>query len=144
MKKLALLVFVVIFYSTSAIAEKQPKNSYLCVADKSIGYKYNKNSNTWEIAKFNVENEEYLVSLFADGGDRTWEVKKKGKEHMYICQNINRCQSVFGLFLMNPNSLKFMDIYFRDYLSVTYEDPYTKEFYGPDTSSMTIGKCSPL
>ena len=78
MKKLALLVFVDIFYSTSAIAEKQPKHSYLCVADKSIGYKYNKNSNTWEIAKFNVENEEYLVSLFADGGDRTWKVKKKG------------------------------------------------------------------
>jgi hypothetical protein len=55
MKRSSLILFFLLFAS-SAHAEQ-----YLCIADKSVGFEFNKVEKSWDSANFNVEGQKYII-----------------------------------------------------------------------------------
>ena len=54
----ALLGLVFIVFSVAAGAQA---DAYLCVADKSTGFQFNKSTKTWESVNFDVGDSKYIV-----------------------------------------------------------------------------------
>ena len=134
-------IFCLVFLSTfslSAIGQ----TSYLCISDLSVGFSFNKGSQSWERANFNVKNEKFMLSINSSGEWRWKEFGKEGtgvfcgkqfSEHGYL-----RCES-FTQVSFNRKNLRF-----QSYYPVGYVNKGIVGNEGGDTPAITIGTCSPI
>ncbi len=127
------------------VLKDEPKN-YLCIAELSTGFAFDKTSNKWRITKFNVDDDKYTIS---NNVKTLWTVKKLGiKYHKYYCKDdftedgLLLCETFFGselgTFKMSKKHLRFMEIY---PFGTVHTSKTSKE---KNTPHMTMGKCSPL
>jgi hypothetical protein len=120
-------------------------DSYICVADKATGFKYNKALDKWEIANFSVDDQKYIVRKTLDNDKLyPWEVHKTGDKYPMYCQYGFDKHGVFHCvryteFIMDKNNLRFIFIQ-----PSGYYNPDRTEHEGDETPFMAIGKCSRL
>lgn len=147
MKKLLYFVFVFVgFYSSPLYAE-----SYVCIADKSTGFKYNQKTQQWEYARFRTDTK-YLIrkadqNILLEKFFKMVVVKFGEKSSEFSCkEGINEgglliCNSHSGQFKFNNLSLRFL----RSWMYGYYNNGYGKS---PDKDSATpfleIGTCTKM
>ena len=130
MKKL--LIISLLTFSNLVIAQ----TNFLCVAEKSTGFQFNKSKNDWESVKFIAESKFILKQTSSN-----LEVVKMGQALPPIqCpklkpNSILDCSSRGEHFTFNPVGLKF-----TYYSSGGYAVPAIF----PDSTIVEIGVCSPL
>jgi hypothetical protein len=135
MKKIFILLFS-LFFSFNTFAQQ----SYICVADSSSGFAFNKTTKKWYPTTFDVKNAKYVLSL----KDRTWNWKEIGEEFsMTQCGEFDKngylsCDGMLRL-MFNKKTLRFLLTYEIGYVNVGIIGTD-----GGDTPNMTIGKCSPM
>jgi hypothetical protein len=152
-----LLACVVGFGASSVIAQSKAKepSSYLCVADKSSGFTFNKTGKAWQTTTFNVTESKYIFRV-ANEVDRStmpsanWVVVKVGQSSpVASCgealgdSDVLICEG-FESFRFHKKNLRFLGLYSIGYWSDDLEDPNSVFAEGKNTPSMQIGKCSPL
>lgn len=134
------LLATALLVSASTTAHAEDATSYLCIAEKGSGFKFNTSNQTWEHARFNVSESKYILSK----SQGVWTWKRVGQKHGITCsENFNEsgymhCTS-FDQVTMNRKTLRFLLVYPVGYVNVGIAG---KE--GEDTPSMEIGKCSSL
>ncbi len=135
MKYLAFLLAAVFPFTVNA------QNSYLCIADLSTGFSFDKVSKKWKSADFNVSGERFLLSK----KNNAWEWKKFGQESTsYNCsKDFNEagylhCESLIRV-VFNRKNLRF-----QSYYSIGYVNKGVIGNEGEDTPYITIGQCSPI
>ena len=150
MKKLPVFLAVIIFFSFStAFAEENIPDSYLCVADDSAGFAYIENKGKWRRATFGIENQRYVLSKSestsstADKPVIRWDLKRVGKEsaiaesHKDFSEDGKiKCEGLGHFFFMNNKNLRFLLIYYYGY--------WNGKDNRKDTPAMIKGKCDPL
>lgn len=111
--------------------------SYLCVADKSTGFDFNKTSKEWYSTNFNTTNQKYIISKSIIPS-YTWDIKVLGGGTEAYCKNdfnengILICGVAYE-FRINIKKLRYL----KSYLSGYYLN-------GSDTPYIEIGKCSAI
>jgi hypothetical protein len=123
--------------------------SYLCVADNSVGFTYDKSADTWNPNSIKTDSK-YLVRESNDK-DYVWQVRRLGSD-LTIGQcdsDFNEsgflfCDGLFYDFLMNKYSLRYRIIHKVGYVEGKkfWEKFGLKE--GDRTPYMEIGKCSTI
>ncbi len=166
----ALLGLVIIVFSVAAAAQA---DSYLCVADKSTGFQFNKSTKTWESVNFNVDDSKYIVRPTTPDDKVLWPgryaygVWKLGENTpMILCkEGISKADwlsrgAEYQRFVLNARTNRYMHTYVGEYMVATFENvrddhgmpviidgewvSRDKEDEGGDTPYMEIGKCSSL
>jgi hypothetical protein len=121
-------------------AEDKTENdvSYLCAADKSVGFSFHKITGEWKRAFFRAEDK-YIISKSKKKGF-TWEVKRVGNQMaLTFCEEAYGylfCKGIYN-FYFNKNNLRFLMTYSYGYWNNTQEE-------GDEVPQMEIGKCDPL
>lgn len=126
-----------------AVAEQ-----YLCVAEHSTGFSYNKVTKEWENANFKAD-EKYVIAK-ADGTKHAWQVTEIGKTSpSFRCESdfteygYLSCPGIGGDFNFNKKNGRFLFSYLIGYYTVIPEVNQGKD-EGSDTPLIGIGKCSPF
>jgi hypothetical protein len=134
----ALALFLLVL-PTAAAAAENPK--YLCIADQSNGFKYDKALRAWRPAQFDVEGKRYIVKQSGNfirwdafGGDPAlgsvcMEFQNSG---LFTCDGMQRIT-------FSNKSLRYMLVYEIGYV----KDSMQAAEVG-DTPYIEIGTCSPL
>jgi hypothetical protein len=117
--------------------------SWLCVADKSTGFDYEKATKEWVHARFKADNK-YVIKR-ADGESVKWEVTEIGEKYP-----IAKCPEDFDsdnlicedwvYFRFNKGSLKFLLAANYGYFAKVEDDPAMQ----PDSVMVAIGRCSAI
>lgn len=135
MKKL--IAIFLFFFSSISLAD-----GYVCIADKSTGFKYDKNQRTWTTATFNVSDSKYTLTQ----SNGQWKWNKFGEQNIFPsnCGQFNeygylRCSPIMSSLSFNKKNLRYMLIY-----EVGYVSGGIVGTEGGDTPNMEIGKCSPM
>ena len=126
------------FCSSSAFAQE----TYICIADLTTGFAYNKTTKNWFSTNFDVKDQKYVLSQ----KNKLWYWKKVGgpESATIECGEFNKagflnCNPFGEILSVNKTNLRF---------SLTNNVGYVSgEFLGVEgsiTPFMTIGKCSPL
>ena len=144
--KISLLLALVFLTGTSsAIAQN---DSFLCVADKSVGFSFNKSTKEWESTNFKAEGK-YVLSKPSDKA-KGWELKEFGSSITDKCaggfseNGFIYCKG-WKDFQMNNKSLRFQIVYAAGYVISEYLDlDDGQHAEGSVTPYLEIGKCSPL
>jgi hypothetical protein len=139
-----ILTTTVILFSSYAFGGEQ----YLCIGDKSTGFKFNKMSKEWEYARFNTAKSKYIISKPKDGLS-AYVVRKVG-EDMVIASCAKDfddlgflfCESYFGdTFKFNNKNGRYLygDLagYYNFLPGISLEEDAL-------TPAIEIGKCSPF
>lgn len=132
MNKNFLAGIVCILHSTLALSE----TNYICLPDRSTGFKFNKYFKSWETTVFNTQHTKMLLKKTAKG----WVWLKVGDKHGRNCSEMKYgylfCSDYFGQIEFNKNSLRYIETYIRGYVE--------GEDNGLNTPAVDIGTCSPL
>lgn len=135
---------IVIAISCHATAE----TSFLCVTEKATGFKYNKNTDSWEQAAFKPETK-YVVKKSSLKG-YSWEVMFLG-DSFTLTQCKEDFNSVGALFCegmtsfrFNKNNGRFISSYMFGYWTYKKSNSSGGKNEGGDTPSLEIGRCSPM
>ena len=161
-KKIA-CIFLSTLVASTAIAEDK---SYICVPDKSTGFKFNKPSKEWETTTFNVDDDKYLVRPTKDGdlgflikGTKygVWVIgedyAKAGCDEGFSDYLWLNCDLLGGEFTMNAKTKRFMFVFKGGYMGATLDtksvgddewELVSKPDNGGDTPYIEIGKCSEI
>jgi len=138
----AILSIALVAYVSIANAEQ-----YLCVADKSVGFAYDKVTKAWDNANFSTDAK-YLVSESKEP-KYAYQITRIGTNYrLASCkQDFNKygylvCPDVaiankFYDFSFNRISSKFLLIFPYGYIDVTPDERNASPY-------MEIGKCSPF
>jgi hypothetical protein len=140
--RLALLAFCLI---AGSAASAQESERWLCVAELSTGFTFNKSDKSWQTTKFTVHNDKFIVhrptSDTPISRGMKWVVTRVGERMPNsFCANdfagpLLTCSSM-TTFKFSKEKLRF---------SATYDFGFVEpDTEGNDTPSMTIGKCSPI
>ena len=147
-----LILFLLCLLSAgSAVAQ----DSYLCIADHSTGFAFDKNSKQWSTSGFKSGNK-YLISRSKQPG-YVWEVKNFGEtDTLAACKGdfndvgVIYCEG-FETFRFSRRNLRFLSIYALGYWNDSVNSSGDKKSdidrmfeEGKNTPGMSIGKCSPL
>jgi len=151
MVKTIILIAIVLFSCMSSLSFAT--DSYICVADKSTGFAFDKISKSWMSANFNVHEGKYLISRVKKRD--AWEVKNVGQKNALIwCKNgfsesgELQCKGPVSFFKMSKKTLRYIMFYTAGYWNeprkawdgnntITMEE-------GDNTPNVQIGKCSPM
>jgi len=136
------VIFFLLFTGV-AVAEQ-----YLCVAEHSTGFSYDKATKEWKNTNFKTSTN-YLVSK-ADGTKYAWQVTEIGKTRpSFRCESdfdeygYLSCSGIGGDLNFNKKNGRFLHSYLIGYYIVLPEvNKLTDE--GSDTPFIEIGKCSPF
>jgi hypothetical protein len=118
------------------------QSSYLCIAENSVGFSFNKTQQKWINTNFKVEGKKYLLSKSKQGN---WEWKKFGEQNTYAS-----CKSDFNeygyLTCQELNTINFNknNLRFQNYYPIGYINKGVVGNEGEDTPSIEIGKCSAI
>ena len=125
------------FYCSLAFSE-----GYVCIGDKSTGFRYDKSSKSWITSTFNVSDSKYTLTL----SNGQWKWNKLGEKSSLPsdCGKFNEygylhCSPLLKKLTFNKKNLRYMLIY-----DVGYVNGGLFGNEGEDTPNMEIGKCSPL
>jgi hypothetical protein len=116
------------------------QQSYICIADSSTGFDFNKTTKKWYPKHFDVKDSKYVLSR----KNNIWEWKEIGQQvPMIKCGEFDGngylyCSGIETL-RFNKNNLRFLLIY-----NVGYVTAGVIGVDGEDSPAMTIGKCSPM
>lgn len=136
--------------SASALAE-----SYICIEDQSVGFRYDKATDKWEGEIFKASNTKYVYSKSSRTGG--WEIKVVGKSYPEAkCDaDFNKaglliCADGFTQFRMNKNNGRYLAVSPIGYWSDIKKLPKNASpidylfLEGQNTPYIEIGKCSPM
>lgn len=124
--------------------------SWLCIADMSTGFSYNKTLNKWEHTRFNVDDERLIIKP-STGTSRAYEVFEFGNTSNIAAATCGSapneygflfCDGLFGEFKFNSKNLRYVRTYIAGYVEILPDNLFSKE--GNDTPNIEIGKCSPI
>jgi hypothetical protein len=148
-KIFAAVVFIAGLAPAIALADPQ---AYLCIADQSVGFKYDKNLKEWRSAHFTLEDKRYLLKL----KDNHWYWSTFGQTDEINCSDVNSRSDIVCNLLSYPDNeidemitfnqkrLRYQSVYAYGY-AVPYREEDTSAFTGtPDTPSIEIGRCSAM
>lgn len=131
---------IIVFLFLASISNAFGQNSYLCIAEKSVGFDASK---MYKETFFKSE----LKFLIKETKAGEWQVTQFGDEGLMFSQReclapIGRrpnliCQHAIHLFIFNPKSQKFS--YVSTFALSSYGDGFSE-----DDPIMSIGKCSKL
>ena len=136
------VVLLLLMVSTSVFASE----SYLCIADKITGFKFNKQSKNYEPADFNVRESKYILK----NNDNTWEWKDFGETFsIFTCSTSFSSQGAlicegFETVEFNKNNLRYIKTSTIGYIHVGSKIGKGVVKDGENTPFMEIGKCSPM
>jgi hypothetical protein len=138
LKRSTLLAAVMLTYTGSVEAQ-----SYLCIADRATGFRFDKPTKRWLTAQFDVADHKYTLSQ----KDDEWTWAMVGKNPLMSCTQKKEAFSSVGAFkyefglseevLMNRNTLRFQIM--SPYL---YVGPFEKDEEGADAPYIEIGRCA--
>jgi hypothetical protein len=120
-------------------------NSYVCTADKSVGFAFDKATRTWKPHNFIVRGS-YRVQRSTTPGV-AWEVKEGAAPASIQCRaDFSPSGSLacngFREFRMNRNTGRFIAVYLVGYWTddpgARGDDPFVE---GMDTPTMQLGRC---
>ena len=123
---------------TPAIAQV---DSYLCIADQSTGFAFDKSTEQWSAKNFNVSENKYIVrrirteeSVFLDWQGEIPEIicRQRINVRSLTCDESNHAD-----FFFSAKTMRYMKVSAFGYLV-----PFDQ--VGDDTPFIEIGKCSPL
>ncbi len=128
-------IFLLIIFAISANSS-YAQQAYVCVANSSSGFKYDKNIRKWESTKLIPSDDKKLLKKDVGG----WSWASFGSGYPERCGEINKygvlnCQTFFGSLIFDKDTLRYMETYMAGYVDGDREG---------NTPSITIGKCSPL
>ena len=136
-----ILVLLLLMVSTNVFAN----GSYLCIADKSTGFSFNKRSETYESENFNVSESKYILK----NNNNTLEWTDFGKNYSICEGSFNtygffNCNALGEQIIFNKNNLRYVKSSIFGYTSVG--SPFGKSVIkdGENTPFIEIGKCSPM
>ncbi len=148
-------IFLLVFSFISIIQLYNPligsAEQYLCVVEKTTGFKYNKASKSWESVNFTAGTK-YIISkddtkLPVDYSRFKFTVKEMGDKHpLYWCEDdfgldILSCTGP-GDFRFNRENGRFVLAFTAGYYNVGIEWIIEITDENSDTPLMSIGKCS--
>src|SRR5262245_40293179 len=119
------------------------QDSYLCIADQTTGFIYDKNLKSWKQTTFKA-GDRYLLTRASKQG--SWILKKFGEQHaMAECGQFNTagnllCGDGGADFRMNRDNLRFLYVFPHGYWF--NKNPKVDE--DGDTPYIEIGKCGGL
>jgi len=119
--------------------------SFICVADKAVGFGFDDSSKSWERRNFSTTSQ-YLINKKTDG-NMGWVVKEIGDSIETVCEDgfgkygFLNCNGYIN-FQMNNQSLRYIISHNHGYVVRDPENGFIKE--GSVTPYLEIGKCSPL
>jgi len=133
-------------FSYNVIATEQ----YICTANKSTGFSYNKATKEWNSTHFKADSK-YLFSTSKDK-KYTYKVSKFGsKSPVALCNQLFsdhgsiQCNEGFGTdFRFNKENGRYLFIMGFGYYFVRPDTPNGTKDEGSDTPFMEIGKCLPF
>lgn len=135
MKNIALIALL---YCVPAGYAQVPE-AYVCLSELATGFIRNEKTASWDIAKFRVEKERFLVT---NKGGR-WSWNEFGKEDPFgDCSPPNDagymfCNALLTTVVFNKKNLRFQNYYQGGYISEGIPGVKTT-----DTPYITIGTCS--
>jgi hypothetical protein len=123
--------------------------SYLCIADKATGFKYDRGTKQWDYAQFRPEGFRYILKVSAS---EKWELLEFGKPDDES-STFSECTGTkvggelggelvvvgctgYNYFRFIPGTSRFTLSFFGGFNTHTDEAPNT------DTPSLAIGRCS--
>ena len=141
------VIFLIMGLVIFAYSEASGEERYLCVPDNSTGFKYNKNSKTWEQANFST-NDKYIVTQ-SDDKRCAFKVTRFGDTSRISCceQGFNEsgCLHCEGMitFYFNKKNGTYLLPHVLGYFSVL-PGGFFETDEKSDTPYIQIGKCSPF
>lgn len=149
--RLTFLATVALAASASAQVPAQPSSGaeqYLCVSERSAGFKYDARTSTWNGTTFRTEDK-YLIAPSKDPR-YAFQVTKVGENiSTASCKDgFNEfgylfCSGLGGDFKFNRDNGRFLLVYAMGYFNVLPGVNKTTDEKS-DTPFMDIGKCSPF
>lgn len=139
----AVLAFAAIAFPSLASAQETER--WLCIADQSTGFAFNRAKPGWASGNFTINNDRFILQRPAAGlplGTRAkWVVTRVGEKMptSYCTQEFEDTLLTCGSmtkFTFSKKTLRFQAVY-----EYGYVEPDTE---GADTPSITIGRCSPI
>ena len=118
--------------------------TYLCIADKSTGFRFNKQSKTYEPTNFNVSESKYILK----NNNNTWEWTDFGETFSTCSGSFNtsgvfRCD-LFETIIFNKNNLRYVKTAFFGYTIVGAQMGKSVIKDGENSPFIEIGKCSSM
>ena len=165
--RLSLIALLLLAGGLSADEAKEGQ-SFLCIPDKSVGFKFNDRTKEWDQADFRVGDDKYIVrpttdedaSLFLFPVSKPYAVWILGEDYPDVFCNEGISEFHWlkcgenPQFFLNTYTNRFMYIYHGSYMAATIESGgrdeegnltfVDREDTGGDTPIMEIGKCSKL
>lgn len=149
MKSLSVRLGVVLIgLAILGYGEVSGQEKYLCVSDRSTGFRYDESSKSWEQARFKA-NRKYIISK-SDDKEYTFKVIRIGENYpiCYCMQGFNEpgylfCQGPGGDFRFNKKNGRYILIYSIGYYNVLPDSMFLTD-ENSDTPFIEIGKCSPF
>lgn len=156
MKKLIVTILLCMAFSVPAAAIQT--DAYICIPEKSTGFRYNKTTKTWEQVRFRI-TEKYLVRRIKKNHYRyragqRWVVMNFGEEYGFAWaeKDINKYGMLFfdgyNEFRFNTEDLRFLRVGKMGYLHLNKEKEKEVElstnYEELGTPFMEIGTCSKL
>jgi len=142
------VVLATLAVNAQAGKSEQPTEQYLCIADQSIGFEYNKIAKQWGGARFEAGSK-YVISKSKDP-NAAFQITEGGvSSPIGLCgQGFDDagylvCNIVFGTFTFHKSNGRFIRSNPFGYAEVG-PDSIVKSDEETDTPYMEIGKCSPF
>ena len=140
-------ILVVLFLLLPTVVQAE---SYLCIADMSVGFKFESQGVRWKNAQYNTD-QKYIDSRSSNPSNSgKWIIKEIGHSvPSAFCDDefteigSLRCSGLVE-FRMNKKNLRFLVAYLFGYWTDSIPGDKSPLVEGENTPSVDIGKCSPL
>ncbi len=143
--------FVAIMIAIAAVPTPAFAESWLCLTDKSTGFRYNAATKQWQSIDFRTGDDRYIIKPGTSKAN-VYEVRKFGDDTSILPEawcnqdfqagTFLHCKGVFGEFKFNRKTGRFLKSYLAGYW--TYAPGVNKTDEGGDTPSIDIGICSAI
>jgi hypothetical protein len=149
--RILILCVLLVLASTVSAAE-----SYLCVADKSTGFKYNKQTKRWDYSRFNVRERRWIIR--APNLD---EIKQLNSAPAFVVIGLGEtfpeslcekpftdagtlvCREIWD-FKFSKDRLRYVAVYPMGYWMDSSEGSGDLFVEGKNDLAIEIGRCSPF
>lgn len=141
-----------LFFLAAAYANAAPSDSYICVADHSVGFSYNKSTREWGPTTFKTTEKLLIARATPDEKKRgfSWMIKELGSDFpSFGCKDdfTDRgslsCKG-FGDFMFNQRNGRYLSTYMIGYVGDRLGPETSIGEEGANTPAMTVGKCSAI
>lgn len=151
----SVLGFVFVGIILSGVMEAYCEEKYLCVAELSTGFKYDRDEKKWEQADFKAGSK-YIIGKTDEVEEKLFDKKFVFKvsqlgdnDSKYFCKEGfdsvgNLSCTGAGQFNFNKKNGRYLFVYPMGYVNVLPGGRYFQTDEESDTPFIEIGKCSPF